>query len=314
VDPQGRVLFTGVTLKSSQPSVPGISPYLSSYVARLTSDGATLIDMYQGPFGLVGQGLATGPAGTFAAMGLSGGLWLEATGSGPSLLAVANSAGGASLTTVSPYELISLYGVGIGPLAPLSGQVVKGAFATSLGGYQVLFDGVAAPLLYAGASQINAIVPSAVGSGTSTKIQIVTPQGTLDGPTMFVAASVPAVFVYGPTGLAAAVNQDGTVNSPSQPAKPGSIVTVFATGGGSVFYSDGALVPIGIFSSNVPVLAVGGLLSLEVEFAGAAPGMVAGVMQINFRVPASFDPGTTFPFSFEIGGVSTGTVQIAVAP
>jgi uncharacterized protein (TIGR03437 family) len=314
VDALGRVLFTGVTLSPNQPSVTGVSPNLSSFVARLSSDGGSLVDFYSGPYGLVGQGLATGPAGAFAAMGLSGGLWVEATGPGPSLLAVANSAGGASLTTVSPYELISLYGVAIGPPMSLIGQVVNGAFTTSLGGYHVLFDGVPAPLLYAGAGQINAVVPSAIGGRTSTKIQIVTPLGTVDGPTMFVAAFEPAVFANGKTGLAAALNQDGSINSPTNPAKPGSIVAVFATGGGSPYFSDGSLVPIGIYSASVPVWAMSGLLSLEVEFAGAAPGLVTGVMQINFRVPDSLEPGTAFAFSFEIGGVPTGTSQIAVAP
>jgi uncharacterized protein (TIGR03437 family) len=314
VDAQGRVLFTGVTVNPSVAAFPTVSSFLSSYVARLTSDGATLVDFYSGPFGLVGQGLAMESTGAFAAVGSSGGLWIETTAPGPSLLAVANSAGGASLTTVSPYELISLYGVGIGPLASLDGQVASGAFTTSLGGYQVLFDGAPAPLLYAGAGQINAVVPSRVGANASTKIQIVTPLATLDGPTMFVAASVPAVFENSQTGLAAALNQDGSLNSPSNPAKPGSIVTVFATGGGSVYFSDGALVPIGIYPASVPVWAMSGLLSLEVEFAGAAPGLVAGVMQIDFRVPDSLPPESTLAFSFEIGEVSTDTVQIAVAP
>ncbi len=314
VDAQGRVLFTGSSVTPPVSASPPLSSFVSSYVARLTSDGATLTDYFSGPSGLVGQGLAMQPTGAFAAVGYSGGLWIEGAASGPSLLAGQNSAGGASLTTVAPYELISLYGLTIGPPVPVGGQVVNGAFTTSLSGYQVLFDGAAAPLLYAGAGQINAVVPSGVSGKASTKVQIVTPQGTVDGPTMFVASVEPSVFVNSQTGLAAAVNQDGTVNSASNPAKPGSIVTVFVSGGGSGYYSDGALVPLGIFSSYEEVLGISGLLSLEVEFAGAAPGMVAGVVQINFRVPSSLQPGSTFAFSFQIGNVPTGTVQIAVAP
>ncbi|HMD70481.1 MAG TPA: hypothetical protein VKF41_04020 [Bryobacteraceae bacterium] len=314
VDAQGRVLFSGVTLSPNQPSVPAVSPYLSGFVGRLASDGATLADYYPGPFGLVGQGLAIASTGGFAAVGSSGGLWIETTAPGPSLLAVTNGAGGGSLTTLAPYELISLYGVGIGPPAPLTGQVVNGAFTTSLGGYQVLFNGVAAPLLYAGSGQFNAVVPSRVGGGASAGIQIVTPLGTLNGPTAFVAASAPAVFVNPQTGLAAAVNQDGSLNSPSNPARPGSVVAVFATGGGSPYWDDGAIVPIGIYPASQPVWAMTGLLSLEVDFAGAAPGQVAGLMQIDFRVPDSLQPGTILAVSFDIGGVSTNPVQIAVAP
>lgn len=313
VDAQGRVLITGVTVNPAVAALPNVSSFRSSYVARLTADGATLADFYEGPYGLVGQGLAIASTGGFAAVGASGGLWIETTAPGPSLLAVANAAGGGSLTTVAPYELISLYGVGIGPPTPLDGQVLNGAFTTSLGGYQVLFDGVAAPLLYAGAGQINAVVPYRVGGNPSTKIQLVTPVGTLDGPTAFVAASVPAVFENSQTGLAAALNQDGSLNSPSNPAKPGSIVTVFATGGGASQFSDGTLIPIGVYSANVSVWAVSGKVSLEVDFAGDAPGLVVGVMQIDFRVPDPLPFGDTLSVSFEIGGVSTGASPIAVA-
>jgi uncharacterized protein (TIGR03437 family) len=313
VDAQGRVLFTGVTVDPAEALSP-TTGFRSSYVARMTSDAATLIDYYEGPYGLVGQGMAIASTGGFAAVGQSGGLWIETTAGGPSLLAVANSAGGASLTTVAPHELISLYGVGIGPATPLNGQVVNGVFTTSLGGYQVLFDGVAAPLLYATAGQINAVVPARVGSDATTTIQIVTPTGTVDGPTAFVAMTEPAVFSNSQTGLAAALNQDGSVNSPANPAYPGSIVTVFAAGAGYDYFGDGEVVPIGIYSASEPVLAVCGLLSLETDFAGSAPGLVAGVMQIDFRVPDPLPSAGTLFFSFIIGGVATGSSQIAVTP
>jgi uncharacterized protein (TIGR03437 family) len=313
MDSQGRVLITGAKdnpgagLTASQTSV------WANYVTRLSADGATVIDSYLGSLGLVGQSLAMTSTGGFASLGVAGGLWIETAALGPSLLAVVNSAGGGSFTTVAPYELISLYGVGIGPTPSLTGQVVNGAYSSSLGGYQVLFDGTPAPLLYAGAGQYNTVVPSGVGGQASTKLQIVTPLGIIDGPSVFVASYEPAVFVNPQTALAAAVNQDGTINSFANPATPGTVVTVFATGAGSGPYSVGALVPMGIHYSNVPVYAISGLHSLEVEFAGDAPGMVAGVMQINFRVPDTIDPSPGFNLGFLVGGVLTPSVVIAVA-
>jgi uncharacterized protein (TIGR03437 family) len=110
--------------------------------------------------------------------------------------------------------------------------------------------------------------------------------------------------------LAAALNQDGTINSTSNPAKSGSIAAVFATGGGANF-PNGTLVPIGIYDTTVPVWVVNAERSFEVVFAGDAPGLVAGVMQINFRLPDSLT-GNTFAFFVEIGGVSTVQSQIAV--
>ena len=108
-------------------------------------------------------------------------------------------------------------------------------------------------------------------------------------------------------------SRNSSVNSPSNPAKAGSIVSVFATGAGAGFFNDGALVPTGIYNASASVWA-GNQRSFEVEFAGDAPGLVAGVMQINFRVPDSLPPGNTLSFSLIIGGVSTSQNQIAVLP
>ena len=93
----------------------------------------------------------------------------------------------------------------------------------------------------------------------------------------------PAIFQNG--GLAAAVNQDGSINSFANPAKPGSIVSIFVNGAGlNRFFPDGAVVPPGISNATSNVWVVNAQ-SMEVDFAGDAPGLVSGVMQINFRVP-----------------------------
>src|SRR5258708_39446337 len=98
--------------------------------------------------------------GGFAALGKS--LWIETANPGPSLLGVTNSAGGGYSSTVVRSELVTLYGIGIGPATPINGQVQSGAFKSSLGGYQVLVDGVAAPLLYANSTQMNIVVPRGI--------------------------------------------------------------------------------------------------------------------------------------------------------
>jgi uncharacterized protein (TIGR03437 family) len=130
------------------------------------------------------------------------------------------------------------------------------------------------------------------------------------------SSQVPGIFQNSQSGLAAALNQDGSVNSPSNPAGSGSIVTVFVTANSGTYFPDGAVVPMGIYDAAVSVWVLDSYRSLEVVFAGAAPGMVAGVMQINFRLPNPLPAGSTFPFSVEIGGVSTATAQsqIAIAP
>ena len=67
------------------------------------------------------------------------------------------------LGTVAPGEIVSVFGVGLGPDQPALAQPSSsGLVSTRLGGTQVLFDGVAAPLLYVGPNQINAVVPYGV--------------------------------------------------------------------------------------------------------------------------------------------------------
>src|SRR5260370_29425886 len=104
--------------------------------------------------------------------------------------------------------------MGMGPAPPASAQVVNGVVTTSLGGVQVLFDGVPAPLLYAGPTQINAIVPAEVSGHDTTTLQVMTPSGAIGGPTMLIRPTKPGVFLSLPivsfVPYAAALNQDGS--------------------------------------------------------------------------------------------------------
>jgi len=316
IDLRGRIIITGKADPNLLPSVNGVPVSGSSYVARLSGDSTALEDLYAGPDNSRGAGVALTPAGNFVALGQAGIIWIETTTAGGSLLAIANAASGPVSEFAAPSELLSLYGVGIGPQTSQGGHVENGAFTSSLGGYQVLFDGVAAPLLYVGPTQINTIVPKEVWGQDFTYLQIVTPSGTIDGPLLAVRPAEPSLFQNSQTGLAAALNQDSSPNSRQNPAKAGSIVTIFASGGGTPAWSNGQLVPTnqaGPAPQPVSVLAAG-RTSLEVRYAGDAPGLVAGVMQINFRLPDTLPSGDTFMVQLEVGGAIGRGVSIAVAP
>jgi uncharacterized protein (TIGR03437 family) len=306
-DAQGGALITGTRVNPSPLPVPG---YGFPFVARLSAGGTGVAEYYEGP---VGNSLVVTSTGVFAALGQA--LWIETANPGPSLLSIVNSASGAYSSAVTPVELITLYGVGLGPQTPARGQVEKGVFSTSLAGCQVLFDGAAAPLLYADSGQINAVVPRSVIK--PAHVQVVTASGTtIDGPAVQVSYpnAPPGIFQNSQTGMAAAVNQDGTVNSFANAARPGSIVAVFVAGAGANYFADGAIVPLQIYTYPGPVYALTGSRSMEVDFAGDAPGMVAGVMQINFRVPDSQPVAGILDFWLEIAGVNSPESRIAVGP
>ncbi|HUB82441.1 MAG TPA: hypothetical protein VMB03_26770 [Bryobacteraceae bacterium] len=304
VDPQGQIVF------SAQ-----IAPL--SYVARMSDAGTTLAALYPGPeISTAGPLLAPTSAGGFAAVFPCGALWIETTASvpSPSILNIANSATGQYSTTVSAGELVTLYGSLIGP-GPIDGQVENGVFTSSLSGYQVLFNGVPAPLLFADSEQINAVVPGLVEPG-SILVQLVTPAGTLDGPSIALA-HIPAngVFQNSQTGLAAALNQDGSVNSPSNPAKAGSFAAIFVNAYSPGDYAPGAVAANAIVGTSLPVYLFDDSRSYGIAFAGYAPGLVDGVMQINFQLPDPLPAGNPFTFYVQIGG-TLGPVaqgQIAVA-
>jgi uncharacterized protein (TIGR03437 family) len=184
----------------------------------------------------------------------------------------------------------------------LGAQIVNGAVTSSLGGYRVLFNGIQAPLLYAGPNQINGVVPEEVFGQDTATVLITTPQGTITGPTVYVQPSQPGVFHTFGLGddLAAALNQNLTVNSATNPAGPGTIVSIWATGAGtpsSGSASDGTIGAAGSLTSPLlpvsilwqPTAPDGGrpiqTSSLEVLYAGDAPGDVSGVLQVNFRIP-----------------------------
>jgi uncharacterized protein (TIGR03437 family) len=62
-----------------------------------------------------------------------------------------------------------------------------------------------------------------------------------------------------------------------------------------------------------PVTVTIGGQSATVLYQGAAPGLVAGVSQINVQVPAGVTPGSAVPVTITVGGVaSVNTVTMAV--
>ena len=248
--------------------------------------------------------MATTSDGTIAAIGSSGSLLLSSTTAAPSVVGVAASPATSVASVVAARELVTIYGINLSPVSATA-QITNGVIARSLSGVQLLFDGVPAALLYVGPTQINAIVPAAVSGRLTTSIQIVTPTGTVAGPTLSVQDTAPQVFATS-DGYAVALNQDGTINAPLNRAQPGTIVTIWFTGGGAAgstpddrinTFATGSLYP-------VSVIGIGGNKSLEVLYAGDAPGSPSGVMQVNFRLEPTPDQ-VSLDYLLQVGSVST---------
>lgn len=223
---------------------------------------------------------------------------------------------------LAPGEIISIYGAGFGPQQGVSARINGNTIGTELGGIQVLIEGTPAPLLYVSATQINLITPYILTGRTAAHISIVSSSSTSNEVVLPVADAAPEIFeiAYGSTRYAAVLNQDGTVNSPSNPAHTGDIVSLFASGAGPMTPPgiDGEISQTAIRTPMLPVQVIVDGVNANITYEGEAPGLVSGAFQVNFQIP----PTSTFldpymPYArvqLKIGNQVSSITFVAAAP
>jgi uncharacterized protein (TIGR03437 family) len=219
---------------------------------------------------------------------------------------------------VSPGEIVSIFGQAIGPPAPAGFALgPDGKVATNLGGTQVFFDSIAAPVLYASNTQVNAIVPYPIGGATFTNVQVLFNGSTIPLGGIPVTDAAPAVFTQNSTGLgeAAVLNEDNSVNAVSNAAARGSVVQIFTTGEGETVPPSDTGTVTGT-DTKVPTLAVGvtiGGAAATITYSASAPDAVSGLFQVNAVVPPGIAPGPAVPLILSVGdGLSPANTTIAV--
>jgi len=218
---------------------------------------------------------------------------------------------------VAPAAVVTISGGSIGPSAATPLQLgPDGKLTTVLGGWQVFFDGVAAPLILAAPGQIIAIVPNEVAGKAHTVIGVQR-QGDLTPAVPLIVAvnpTAPAILTQDPSGIgqASAINLDGTVNSIAFPAKAGSIVSLYVIGAGATPDGDGAVATSAIPGTAVQVVAGYPYQTATVLYAGPSPGTISALTQIDVQLPAGVT-GDHVPIYFLAGGLSSQSgVTIAV--
>lgn len=230
---------------------------------------------------------------------------------------VVNGAGFIHGDVVVPGEIVSIFGTGIGPPEASGPMIVDGLVSQSNSGVTVFFDDLAAPLLAVSANQINAVVPFEIAHKQMTSVKVQYNGSTTPPRTLSVLSGAPGIFTQDGTGKgqAACLNEDGTLNSTDNPAAAGSIVTIFATGTGP---TNPDSVDGQIASGSLPKIVQEVIVGInteraEVVYAGAAPGLVAGLTQINVRVPRDVPSNSSTPISIQVGTRYSQTgVTIAV--
>jgi uncharacterized protein (TIGR03437 family) len=306
IDAAGDIAFTGVGYSSDLPGLwatPVAARPTSTnplaFVARLSPDGAVLSSTqllpplnYGGPIVERGDGTvlvasSNGSGSTLQDVSLS---------TAPTrVTAISDSADNARLSSVAPGQLITLYGDNLALAGP--------------GGLSVSFNGIAAPLLYASATQINLQAPFEIAGQSQVTMevssQLVSPP-VLESYILAVVDRLPSVFLSSENFTRAvfdvarcngqsvsglqplALNDDGTLNSCANPASSGSAVTIFMNG-------IGVTVPpqtTGTLSASLTGLSPGpALLSISPSQATATvlststvPGSIASLAQVRIQV------------------------------
>ena len=299
-----------LTVTPSSGNTPGtislsVNAAVSSTLAAAIYSGEVQVSSGTGAVQTISVTLVVSPAGTPVVLSITSGASLQPG-------------------AVSPGEIVTIFGDGIGPAIPAAGTsfapTASGTVPTTLANVTITFNNVAAPLIFVDQGQINAIVPYEVAGLASVPV-VVQNNGTASATfTVPVAATTPAIFSLGEngSGQGAIINSDHTVNGTNNPAAPGSIIEIYATG-------EGQLVPAGttgcITGTTLPLpkpaatpvsVTIGGEPATAIEYAGEAPGEVCGVLQIDATIPSNLGSGPQ-PVVLTIGAGTNSSQAITVA-
>jgi uncharacterized protein (TIGR03437 family) len=307
------VTITGTGFYSGTTAVAAASPtpLKTTYVNSTTLLAALPASDFQsaGPLNIMAENPAPGGNSAPAVFTVS------ATPVVQAVVSAASYAAGA----VSPGELVTLFGTGIGPAAP-AGMIVAGGYAsTVVENVSITIDGQSAPIIYVSANQITVQVPYTVTIALARQ-ELVDNNGVLAAGAVDTTATAPGLFALNGDGLGqcAALTysmKSGTfsVNGTTSPALIGDIMVLYLTGEGiydlTASPATGYIIPPTLNPlpqlNPLPAVTIGGAPA-TVQYAGPVVGGLLGVLQINAVVPVGSTTGNATPVSVTIG---TGTTQ-----
>ncbi len=262
-------------------------------------------------------------------------VWFTVEAQAPPELTYRGIVNGATFSPSQPLArgtLVSLFG---NQLTYALTQATATPLPTELGATQVMIGGVAAPLVFTSWGQVNLQVPNEVPLGATT-VQVLRDGQAGNTITATVSNRSPGLFrlnsvLLGEYGAITNASQGNNFPIPRElaaqfgingaPARPGDILTIYATGLGDVapvVQTGNAAPGQEPLARIVEVPRVNFLgrflfpLREQPSFVGLAPGFV-GLFQINVAVPDEAPTNARTPINIEgpTGGLSN-TVEIAV--
>jgi len=297
--------------------IQGVSTALTTTVINSTILNAVVPStalLAAGTLNIIAENPA--PGGDSAAMPIS-------VASTPTILGIFNSATNA-VGSLSPGQLVTIWGTNIGPASPATMSILNGFVSTSLGSVSVTIDGQAAPIIYAGATQLNVQVPYEVSTGNNKQVAVTNGSNPPATGTVTITATAPGIFTSDGSGAgqAAALNFSAatsaySLNNSTTPANIGDTVLLYLTGEGNynanpldpaANTNDGFIIPSSLSPlpqlSPLPTVTIGGVAA-TVSYAGPIVGSILGLLQINAVVPTGASTGQAVPVQVTIGGNNT---------
>ncbi len=204
-----------------------------------------------------------------------------------------------------------------GPIAP--GEVITvigSAIGSSSSSDTLTFDGLAAPIIGRSVNQLNAVVPFGLTGRSTTTLHVAGASGISTTISLRVASATPGIFTVNGSGAGqgAILNEDLSVNSYDNPADRGALITMYATGVGQMDPpgTDGLVSSTILPKPLLPITVQIGGADAQIVYAGAAPGMISGIIQVNCRVPMQITPGDAVPVILSAGTATSPSVTVVV--
>jgi uncharacterized protein (TIGR03437 family) len=309
LDPTGNIWISGTT---SSPDFPLDDPFQATqissdtnpgFVSELSADGSKLVfSSFSG-----GPAMALAPGSVYVAGTTGTSAFIDKIDPATTAPIIVNSVTPVVAfppATIEPFndglapgQLIQISGSNLGPATKASAQLdATGRLPFILANTAVLFDNIPAPLISVQASSIQCFVPFEIVS--TTKITVVSNGQTSNAVKTGIIGTAPQILSI--------LNADGTANSAAHPARLGSVIALYLSGlGQTTPPSDDGLInapPLTSLIVPVTVYFTGSPSAVTPQYAGAAPGLIAGITQVNVQVPSTaLLSGSSGPISVGVG-------------
>jgi uncharacterized protein (TIGR03437 family) len=300
----GDVVRFAVTASDAGGSV---SLLASGLPAGATWDAATGEFLWTPDQAQAGKHVAVFTATNAAGVSTTGRIRIEVGSGKPVVNALVNAATGSQDAACSPGSVASLHGSWL-----FMGQQAADPSGSSidLTGTRVRVNGTVAPVLYANPARVDFLCPQSA-AGTLLEVSLETETGMSDAVKTVMQAASPGIFSLDGSGLGQGlVSFGGTAamaavrdfRNAGQPAQPGDVLSIRATGLGSMES----------LSTIKPIVKIGGMpvQADDVDTTG-----FAGVLEIRVKLPAGVPTGRDIPLSLELPGregAASNTVSIAI--